>query len=662
MSRLTAILLFSGMALAAAPSGNILEESWDNGPGKWDFHGNVSIGRSDGYNGSPGLILTGFDEKRESPAAFRLVDLKRGTNYRAEFRYRAENIVFSEENRRRGGYLGVFGVDYTGNNGKWVGGCYAPVKDLHPDGKWHTVTFDIRTQPLPYAKATIRLFLAAGNRGTLYVDELSVCDAGAAEQVKVHIVSRNGLSFDEKLKFVAKTIILSDRVKAEELTMKAISPSGNAAGVKSGDGEFAFDLGEVKPDRIPVTLQVFDRNTGKKLGEHTFCFSRRPLGSGNLVRLAPDGHFTLNGKPFLPVGCFMTYADDTPEALGRVRDAGFNCIMLYRTPASSLRRKISHFNSECTIPELREALDQIHRHGLMVFFDLQPFYPFSKTRIKSMDKIGYPEILGYTIKKIQDHPALLGWYLSDELPEERFPETQALREAAAQFDGNHPSLTLTHIDPRLLELAKTGDVIVFDRYPVLRKIDRPNMEELRRFFQIARGTGLPVMIAPQAFNWGAYRRQSADAWRFPTETEIRSMALLGVVNRAAGYLFYSYFPVFGQQEKLWPGSSKSFWPDVAATARLLRELSPFVLEGQDIPVTIVRKTTESVDIRGLKLGEEIRVVVTSAGPNRAEAEINVPGVTGLKSRYGRTKELGNGRYLYSADGINSDLLFRSKTQ
>ena len=65
------------------------------------------------------------------------------------------------------------------------------------------------------------------------------------------------------------------------------------------------------------------------------------------------------------------------------------------------------------------------------------------------------------------------------------------------------------------------------------------MEELRRFFQIARITGLSVMIAPQAFNWGASRRQSADDWRFPTETEIRSMALLGVVNRAAGYLFYS---------------------------------------------------------------------------------------------------------------------------
>ncbi|MEI3002581.1 MAG: hypothetical protein V8T86_17125 [Victivallis sp.] len=50
-----------------------------------------------------------------------------------------------------------------------------------------------------------------------------------------------------------------------------------------------------------------------------------------------------------------------------------------------------------------------------------------------------------------------------------------------------------------------------------------------------------------------------------------------------------------------------------------------------------------------------RVVVTSLG-EKARALITVPGHAGLKSRFGKIRNLGNGRYEFSADAIDSDIL------
>ena len=50
------------------------------------------------------------------------------------------------------------------------------------------------------------------------------------------------------------------------------------------------------------------------------------------------------------------------------------------------------------------------------------------------------------------------------------------------------------------------------------------------------------------------------------------------------------------------------------------------------------------------------VVITADGPDQSEAEISVPGFTGLKSRYGNTIEIAPCVYRFRGLHIDSDVL------
>ena len=51
----------------------------------------------------------------------------------------------------------------------------------------------------------------------------------------------------------------------------------------------------------------------------------------------------------------------------------------------------------------------------------------------------------------------------------------------------------------------------------------------------------------------------------------------------------------------------------------------------------------------------VRVVVASLGA-KCDVTLTIPGQPGLKSRFGKIRDLGGGRYAFSADAIDSDVL------
>ena len=134
------------------------------------------------------------------------------------------------------------------------------------------------------------------------------------------------------------------------------------------------------------------------------------------------------------------------------------------------------------------------------------------------------------------------------------------------------------------------------------------------------------------------------------------MVLLAMNMGAKGYCFYSHHPIFNQQEKHDPGSSKWFWPQVANVAKLLRELEDFFFTDDVISIPCTVSGTNLVEAKFYRTGKKNCVVITCDGPGKAKAGFRIPGNPELKSRYGHTVRQEDGSYEFTGNDIGSDVL------
>ena len=88
---------------------------------------------------------------------------------------------------------------------------------------------------------------------------------------------------------------------------------------------------------------------------------------------------------------------------------------------------------------------------------------------------------------------------------------------------------------------------------------------------------------------------------------------------------------------------------------MLHSLEPFIMSLEKAPqAMVVRKEGEVVATAFAANGKVAAIISNIVG--KTSAEILIPNQPNLKSRYGLTKNLGNGRYLYEAAGCDGDIL------
>ena len=96
-------------------------------------------------------------------------------------------------------------------------------------------------------------------------------------------------------------------------------------------------------------------------------------------------------------------------------------------------------------------------------------------------------------------------------------------------------------------------------------------------------------------------------------------------------------------------------------ARRLRGLEPWLLSLAPAPEVACAPQKDSiVKARAFAAQNNVCVLITAQGPAEAQAELTIPGCPNLKSRYGHTTNLGNGRYLFTATDIASDVLTKTE--
>ena len=633
-----------------ADKGGVIASDDFSGPLKnWQENAGLDVYKivpGTGDNGSPGLVYERKDPHEKDGLLNWYFKAEAGKRYRAKVMFKAENIrdlVMPLEKNR----LFIICAEFYDKKGKWLSGIYPVVQMKNKRSlPWGEAVVEFSVPP-EAGKFSIGLFFRNSKvSGKVTYDNFVLEKLGVQEALIYPVMPKQlTLSRDGRMEF--RVFDYEGRNEKDLRFKLRINGKKYFAPVKNGVAELRISL--PAPGKYPAEAFLLDEKNKLVSGhtEYTFTMPGKAVPPPGSVTLDRQGRVKIDGRNFLPIGMFAGYPNINEKDLARLREGGFNCIMPYMSAKMSpggLPQKSSQ--------GLKAGMDLLQKNNIKIMFCLTAQV---KGGIKQFESArGSMKVAEYVCSKVCRHPALLGWYITDENPPGELPVARELRQRLSAIDPHHPVLTLTNKPVDHLVFGSTGDILMVDRYPIRGKESR-SMSTIREHFTSGIGKAkMGVWFVPQTFHWGAYQKPVTD-FRFPTETEMRSMMLLAMNMGAKGYCFYSYSTIFDRQEKIFPGSAKKFWPQVVRVAKMLRELEEFFFTDDVSKVRCINKGKNFVEAKLYRSGKKVCVVITCDGPGKAEALLHIPGVT-LKSRYGQTIRQKDGTYKFTGTDIGSDIL------
>ncbi len=620
---------FKDLTYQDGPSPILLFEDFERELNGWTLGRLCKVEALAGMTGSKALACE-RTVKADYASALAKIPLKTVPNnvYKVSGWYRTENIIPEKAN------LHGLSIEHC-KDGKYVSMVNTGTR---PSTEWKKVELCFTAS----AENNLILRLFYDVTGKIWWDNLKI-ELLDGEKGSIYLTAPKQLQLDDTGAFTLKSHVwlipygkLENHAAVVEIEGKKLFLEVDSAGNASGS------FGKLPEGTYPGKLALLNMKEKTIVAKNDFTLIRRgeierPAGFSTLD---PYGRVLVDGKPFLPVGVYCTWIR-TEENLKRIADGGFNYVLTY-TPGTmniqpennalselSYPGKAPHHGTEKWRQEIRASLDTIGKYNL--------------------------KLMNFSADDLFRHEVLLAAYTSDELPVTMLPKLKEARLKYAEKFPGYPVVALTDKESDYLAYAQTADVLGIDPYPI-RTDSSKSMLMVREALEAAAKAGIPVMMVPQAFHHGAHSGHPYNTYRYPTAEEIRAMTLLAAIYNCKWFCFYSYTTIWERQEKKDPGSAPEFWPKVTASAKLLRTLEPWILSLEQAPaVEIENKTASIVDAKAMVHEGKLRVLVTACGPGQAEAVLS-PGKSGLKSRYGLTRELSPGKYLFTGTDIASDVL------
>jgi hypothetical protein len=271
------------------------------------------------------------------------------------------------------------------------------------------------------------------------------------------------------------------------------------------------------------------------------------------------GGLIVNRLPFFPFG-FYCYSPVHPALMEEEFVKGFNMIAPYQKILPE------------TLNERKAYMDRCASLGMKVHYNLLSVSGGGGvgSSIEGLSDSEKRERLLNEIKTFRDHPALLGWYISDEPNGFNIPP-EILEEIYLTVKENDPwhPVSIVFMAPFRSsgKYINALDIVMADPYPVP---DAPvtmigNVTaQLKSMFYGKK----PVWIAQQAFGGGEWW------WREPTIQEVRTMTYQAIIRGATGIQYFvrqgpNYFP-----------KSTATWGECGRMAMEIAWLTPWLLSDE----------------------------------------------------------------------------------
>lgn len=237
----------------------------------------------------------------------------------------------------------------------------------------------------------------------------------------------------------------------------------------------------------------------------------------------------VNGQPFFPLGIYTFGISE--EDIANISQTRLNFIMPYGCPINT------------TTDKGLKILDMVHTAGLKVAFDLKGTY------------FGNPEgwvqpvtsraseraVVEAQIDAYKTHPAILAWYLNDELPEKWVPDLNDHYRWAVARDPDHPAWSVLYEASQLRQYIASFDVVGLDPYPIVGPLSQRQAAGVGNVVELGLSqidAARPLWEVVQAQNMANYGPCTTGC-RTPSFAEERSMAWQAVVRGANGVAWYS---------------------------------------------------------------------------------------------------------------------------
>jgi hypothetical protein len=359
--------------------------------------------------------------------------------------------------------------------------------------------------------------------------------------------------------------------------------------------------------KVEVTINVRSR-PGKIYHAKTFL-TILPYKSNEVKTDRFTGGLIVNNRQFFPFG-FYCYSPVYPTLPEEEVVKGFNMISPYQKIMPE------------TLNERKAYMDRCAELGMKVHYNLLSVSGGGGVGSK-IDNLTNEEKRKRLIAEIvtfRDHPALLGWYVSDEpngnniTPE----ELEEIYRTVRENDPWHP-VSIVFMAPFMSskKYADALDIIMADPYPI-PDLPATTVGETTILLKTEFKGKRPLWIVPQAFGGG-------ELWgREPTVQEIRSMTWQAIINGATGIQYFirqglNYFP-----------KSSAVWSECGRISVEVAELTPWLLSDEEtIPVNSYSKSI-SVSSR-LHNGQLIIMAVNKIN-EPVSSSIRISGVYNGKAR------------------------------
>jgi len=567
------LLLAPPSSPAADDQGNLVvnpsfEQPARNSPLPAGWHGEAQVFQRDakaGRNGSAALRYVNNDPARYS-LAMQTISLQPGRRYRLSGWVKTEKVAGADTGA-------TFCIEWSDKAGKWMGGMYPTgVKGTRD---WTQIS-DVAAIPANAGSCSLSCYVRPGMTGTAWFDDISVVRVvePALRSVLTAPVYRGRITADGPRLIRARVWV---DLRDHDVQAQDVQVTGRLSGVADGKPHGVVtqqpktDQGTIAPltlelptDRLPTGDYRLDielvRTGGRVISTVSHRLTR--LADNDQPKCTIDEHRRLlvDGKPFFPLGMYWT--DIQENDLKLYAESKFNCLMPYGSPS-------------------RPQMDLAHKHGLKVIYSLKHWYagspecpPFIRSAADEE-----PLIRG-RVREMRDHPALLAWYLNDELPQRFLAQLEAHQRWVAEEDRDHPTWVALYQVNEVGSYLNTFDVIGTDPYPIPRSPASMAAAWTATTFREVEGAR-PMWQVPQLHNWANYARSEKERkqGRTPTTEEVRSMAWQCITEGATGLVFYSWFDV--KQNPDVPFDKQ--WSGLKELAAEIDRMAPMILSTDPVP-------------------------------------------------------------------------------
>ena len=504
-----------------------------------------------GRNGSRGLCYENDDPKFYSFPG-QNVALKAGRAYEFEVWVRTENLQGEESGA-------TICIEWSDSKGKWRGGAYP--SGVKGTSDWTCVKGMTARIPADATSVRVNPYVRKGMTGKAWFDDLSVREYVPPPVTGLYSTAYRNIAADGYVTFRAALDVPDDRAgPGLAVWFTYLNAKGDACRTCAtnalGDS-VTLNVAEMKMGSQRVSAELFDGTN--VIGSATCAFTRVERLPQRAVWFDRHGRTIVNGKPFFPLG--MYWGAIATNKIETYAKGPFNCLMPYQAPKST------------------DLMDLCHEKGLKVIYSVKDIYHGTRWAPKGIvseeDEVRF---IKDRVARFKDHPALLAWYLNDELPLSMLPRLTARRALMEELDPGHPGWTVLYQYTMIRDYMPSFDVVGTDPYPIPSKSAATATEWTR---QTVRGTlgCKPVWQVPQAFNWAAYKKTSEEKakCRAPTEAELRSMCWQCIARGANGLVLYSFFDL----EKRPNGEEfDKRWAERCRVGAEIREQFPVLLSAE----------------------------------------------------------------------------------